>query len=156
MADGVKVSVRGKDELFAKLKRLAPQAQKELEVSNGKKAHEMVSLARGFVPVKTGKLRDSIEATPPGGTPPDYSQGSRTVPEGAFMVTAGNAKVRYAHLVEFGSRPHINEGQFAGTQNPGAPAQPFFFPAYRLIRKAMRSAASRAITKSIKSVAGSR
>ena len=58
MADGVKVSVRGKDELFAKLKRLAPEAQKELELSNGKKAQEMVSLARGFVPVRTDKLRD--------------------------------------------------------------------------------------------------
>lgn len=153
MTDGVKLTVRNKDRLFEKLRKLAPSADAELKVANGKAAEAMVGYAQGFVPVKSGALRDSIVATPPGGTPPDHSQGG-AVPEGAWMVTAGNSKVRYAHLVEFGTQPHVNAGEFAGTANPGVGPRPFFFPAYRLIRKTMKSRATRAIKKSIKAVTG--
>lgn len=146
----VTVTVRRKDELFAKLKKIAPSVEKALVVTNGKAADDMVTLARSFVPVRTGKLRDSIVATPPGGLPPVHSQGNQQVPAGAYAVTAGNDKVRYAHLVEFGTSPHTNQGTVPGTLNPGAPAQPYFFPAYRLIRKGMRNRATRAINQSIK------
>lgn len=153
MTGAVTVTVRNKDRLFAKLKKLAPTADIELIKANGQAAEEMVRLAQSFAPVRTGALRDSIVATPPGGTPPAHSQGAgQVVPEGAFMVTAGNDKVRYAGLVEFGTAPHVNAGIDPGTQNPGARRQPFFFPAYRLIRKTMRSRASRALTKSIKAI----
>lgn len=152
MADGVKVTVRNKDKLLAKLNALAPGIKAALTESNKEAADEMVRYARSFVPVKTGKLRDSIVATPPGGTVPGYSQGG-AVPEGAYAVSAGNSKVRYPHLVEYGTRPHINEGMFAGSSNPGAKRQPYFWPAYRLIRKSMRSRASRAINKAVKTVA---
>lgn len=148
------ITIRRKDELLAKLSRLAPAAKAALTEANAKTADEMVRLARSFVPVRTGRLRASIVATPPGGSPPAHSQGGvKQVPEGAYAVTAGNRRVRYAHLVEFGTRPHENAGERAGTHNPGAPAQPFFFPAYRLVRKAMKSKASRALNKSIKAVA---
>lgn len=153
MADGVTVTVRNKDRLFAKLRKLAPSADKELTKVNGAAAEEMASLARRLVPVKTGKLRESIVVTPPGGTPPAHSQGrGLTVPQGAYMVTAGGTKVRYAALVEFGTRPHVNAGEFAGSQNPGSPAQPYFFPAYRLVRKKQKARATRAINKSVKAV----
>jgi len=148
----VNVTVRRKDELFAKLKKLAPAVEKALVVSNGKAAVDMVTLARQFAPVRTGALRDSIVATAPGGLPPVHSQGARVVPPGAFMVTAGSDRVRYAHLVEFGTAPHVNQGMMPGTLNPGAPAQPYFFPAYRLIRKGMKNRATRAINQSIKAV----
>lgn len=154
MADGVKVTVRNKDRLFAKLRKLAPSAEAELNVANQQAAEAMVGYARELVPVHTGALRDSIVATPPGGIPPDHSQGNRIVPEGAWMVTAGNTKARYAHLVEFGTRPHISGGEFAGAKNPGTHARPFFWPSYRLIRKTMKSRAGRALKKSIKAVAG--
>jgi HK97 gp10 family phage protein len=154
LTDGVTVTVRGKDRLFAKLRKLAPSAAAELKVANEQAAVTMVGYARDFAPVKTGALRDSIVATPPGGLPPDHSQGNRMVPEGSWMVTAGNNKVRYAHLVEFGTHPHVNAGMFAGSQNPGMSAQPFFWPSYRLIRKSMKSRATRALKKSIKAVTG--
>jgi hypothetical protein len=67
------------------------------------------------------------------------------VPEGAFAVSAGNGKVRYAHLVEYGTKPHVNQGRFPGTQNPGARRQPFFWPAYRIVRKKMRARANKAL-----------
>jgi hypothetical protein len=153
MADGVKVTVRGKDRLFRKLKMLAPEAEKELTIANGESAREMVSNAQNFVPVRTGALRDSIVATPPGALPPIYSQGGdRDSAKTAWLVTAGNSKVRYGHLVEFGTQPHVNAGEMPGTQNPGAPAQPFFYPAHRLIRRRHKSKAGRALSRSIKKV----
>lgn len=153
MADGVRITFRNKDKLLAKLDRLAPGIAGAVKAVNGEAAAAMAGYARDFVPVRTGALRDSIVVTPPGGVPPGYSQGARVVPPGSYMVTAGNSKVRYAHLVEFGTAPHVNAGRFAGTQNPGARQQPFFWPSYRLIRKQMRSRAKRAVNRAVKAVA---
>ena len=150
MSDGAKITFRKKDKLLDSIRRLAPAAEKELTAAAQKSAGEMVSLARSFVPVKTGALRDSIVATPPGGSAPGYSQGGRLVPKGAYAITAGNAAVRYPHLVEYGTAAHLNAGQFAGSEHPGTSAQPFFWPAYRLTRKRHQSRASRALTKSVK------
>src|SRR5262245_49105408 len=71
----------------------------------------------------TGALIDSIVMTPAGQATPPYSQpgGAKIVPENAVMVTAGNKDVRYPHLVEYGTTK--------------TPAQPFFWPAFRLTRK---------------------
>lgn len=153
MFDFVRQTVRNKDRLFQKLRQVAPAAGAELTIANGEAAAQMVGHARAFAPVDKGDLRDSIVATPPGDTPPDHSQGVRTVPEGSWMVTAGNEKVRYPHFPEYGTAPHVNAGQFPGTQNPGIPRQPYFWPAYRIIRKGMRSRAAAAIRKAINKVA---
>lgn len=151
----VKVTVRNKDRLFRKLRDLAPEIQKELGEANAKSAHEMVAIAQSLVPVSTGKLRESIVATPPGELPPAYSQGGTNAQaSSSWMVSAGNSAVRYGHLVEFGARAHKAGGMFEGADHPGAPAQPFFFPAYRLIRKRMRARASRAINRAVKRIAG--
>ncbi len=144
-----------KNRLFKKLRELAPEADKFLEAAAGKSSAEMVQMARALVPVDTGKLRDSIVATPPGGHPPAYSQGTdlSVVPDGAWMVSAGNTGVRYPHLVEFGTKPHENAGEFAGTMHPGTKAQPYFFPSYRVTKKRHRARAGKAISQSIKKVA---
>lgn len=36
----------------------------------------------------------------------------------------------YSHLVEFGTKPHINGGKFAGSKHPGTRPQPFLRPAW--------------------------
>lgn len=86
----------------------------------------------------TGALIDSIEVTPPGHSTPPYSQpgGSRVAGETEVIVTAGNTDVRYAHLVEF------------GTAN--AEAQPFFWPAFRLLRKRLQNRINRTAKKAVK------
>lgn len=83
----------------------------------------------------SGDLIDSIVMTPAGQSTPPYSQpgGSKVVPENAVMVTAGNSKVRYPHLVEYGTAK--------------AAAQPFFWPAFRLTRKRITSRVKRAVGK---------
>lgn len=49
------------------------------------------------------------------------------------MVVGGDPKnpdYRLLHLLEFGTDPHLNAGQFAGTQHPGTDPQPFLTPAF--------------------------
>jgi HK97 gp10 family phage protein len=115
-------------------------------------ANQIAADAKRMVPVEHGDLQDSIEVTPGGSSTPSHSQpgGVTNVPENAVAVTAGNSKVRYGHLVEWGTAPHVNGGEFAGTQNPGTPARPFFFPAYRLNRKRAVARVRRAIGRAVK------
>ena len=142
---------RSKDRLLRKFADLAPEAQKNLEDAGGKSAREMAQMARSLVPVRTGALRESIAVTPPGGSPPRYSQGSLPrVPEGAWAISAGNERVRYAHLIEFGTEAHITGGRPAGTAHPGTRAQPFFWPSYRVMARRHKGRASRALSKAIK------
>ncbi len=86
----------------------------------------------------TGALIGSIAVTPPGHSTPPYSlpRGSRVADETEVFVTAGNSDVRYAHLVEFGTAK--------------AEAQPFFWPALRLLRKRLQTRIDRAGRKAVK------
>lgn len=86
----------------------------------------------------TGALIDSITVTTPGLSTPAYSQpgGSRVAGETEVIVTAGNSDVRYAHLVEYGTSE--------------AEAQPFFWPALRLLRKRLQNRINRAAKKAVK------
>ncbi|MBO9097644.1 MULTISPECIES: HK97-gp10 family putative phage morphogenesis protein [unclassified Rhizobium] len=86
----------------------------------------------------TGALINSIAITMPGHTTPAYSQpgGSRVAGETEVIVTAGDKEVRYAHLVEFGTAH--------------SEAQPFFWPAYRLLRKRLQDRINRAAKKAVK------
>ncbi|SOC92565.1 phage protein, HK97 gp10 family [Rhizobium sp. AN5] len=86
----------------------------------------------------TGALIDSIAVTMPGHSTPPYSQpgGSRIAGETEVIVTAGNSDVRYAHLVEYGTAE--------------ADAQPFFWPALRLLRARLQNRINRAAKKAVK------
>jgi HK97 gp10 family phage protein len=122
-------------------RRLAaiPTAVKEaVQPALQKSAAELVAMMKQLAPVETGHLRDSIVATPAGQSTPAYSQpgGSQIVPENAVMVTAGNSEVRYPHLVEY------------GTAN--APAQPYFWPSYRLLKKRLGNRVKRSVSKAVR------
>lgn len=86
----------------------------------------------------SGALIESITVTGPGESTPPYSQpgGARVVDELEVAITAGNAQVRYPHLVEHGTKK--------------ANAQPFFWPGFRLSRKRALARIKRAIGKAIK------
>lgn len=103
-----------------------------------KSGEELLDRMQALAPEDTGALRQSITATPPGGTTPAYSQpgGSRVVGENQVLVTAGNSEVRYPHLVEYGTAE--------------AHAQPFFWPAYRLTKKRIANRLKRAIGKAVR------
>ncbi|SCM70034.1 conserved hypothetical protein [uncultured Pleomorphomonas sp.] len=105
-------------------------------------ANRVADDMRVLAPLDTGKLRGSIAVTPGGHSTPPYSQpgGSTVAPEGGATITAGNSDVRYAHLVEYGTTK--------------TPAQPFFWAAYRLDKKAVVARFRREARKVIKETWG--
>lgn len=141
----------------AKLAKLPPGVQVAVKKANEQNADDMVGLAQRLVPRRTGALAASI-GKEAGGT--DLS----------VQVVAGNSEAFYARFVEFGTRSGTagetadfskkqtlergTEGQSRSRKvkrtHPGTPAQPFFFPAYRALRRSMKSKVTRASNKAIK------
>ncbi len=152
------VKIKGLDRLQIKLKKFPEAAEKLVRDAMEQGAQEIVNMMQNLVPVDSGELMESIGWT--WGNAPKYSQriGSVKSNDGKLTITiyAGNSKVRYAHLVEFGSAPHVNGGMFPGTFNPGAKAQPFFYVSWRAKRRSARARVSRAITKAAKQIAAER
>tara|TARA_Y100000815_G_scaffold232876_2_gene223896 strand:- start:121890 stop:122360 length:471 start_codon:yes stop_codon:yes gene_type:complete len=149
------VTIIGLDKLNRKLKTIPREAETAAKDAVVKGANEIAALQRSLVPVVDGDLQDSIHVTNPGESTPPYSQpgGQRTAKDLEAIVTAGNSKVRYAHLVEFGTAQHVNAGIFAGTKNPGTTARPFFWPGFRALRKRVKSRITRSINKAVREAA---
>lgn len=152
------MAVQGLDKLNRKLRRLPDVARAEIAKAMEKSAGEVVALAKTLAPTDSGALRASIGWT--WGDAPEGSmvlgsvrQSGKGAGNMAITIFAGNSDVFWARWVEWGTSPHTNAGLFAGSQHPGTPAQPFFFPAYRARRRSAKSRVSRAITKSAKRVA---
>lgn len=128
--------------LERKLKRLPDAATAEIRAAMEAVAEDIVRLARSLAPEEDGDLKRSIGWT--WGAPPRGSITLGKVARSALgkdltiTVYAGDEKAFYARWVEFGTAPHINGGQFAGTEHPGATAHPFFYPSYRASRKAAK------------------
>lgn len=105
-------------------------------------ANELADMMRRLAPddpdTSAPDLKSSIAVTAPGHTTPPYSQpgGSRVAGELEAIVTAGNSDVRYPHLQEYGTAHHA--------------AQPFFWPAVRLLQKRLKNRTKRAIAKAVR------
>jgi HK97 gp10 family phage protein len=91
---------------------------------------------------QTGDLIDSIEVTAPGGTTPKYAAGggSETLGPNMAAVTVGSPKVRYGHLIEFGTAH--------------SEAKPFLLAAFRLAKRKVEARIARAIGKAIRAMGG--
>ncbi|RMF11096.1 MAG: HK97 gp10 family phage protein [Alphaproteobacteria bacterium] len=135
----VRVRYARKERLARKLHALAPQAERELTEAALKGAREVVDAAKKFVPVRDGVLRDSGA----GVLLPETAQRQRVVAAAVFRAP-------HAHLVEFGTAERFHK---SGKSVGSAPAQPFLFPAYRIMKRRIKGRMSRAITKSLKAVA---
>lgn len=101
-------------------------------------AEEMAGTMRRIAPEESGDLVASIAVTGPGQSTPAYSQpgGSSVVPDNAAAITAGNSDVRYAHLVEYGTRRTA--------------AQPFFWPAFGFGRVAAVARIGAAVKRAVR------
>jgi HK97 gp10 family phage protein len=126
------------DRLKKRLEAIPKEVRKAVEPALIKSGEELKDRMQHLAPVDSGALRDSITVTPPGQSAPPYSQpgGSRTAKEIEVLVTVGNTDVRYPHLVEYGTIQ--------------APAQPFFWPAYRLSKARIQRRIKRAIGKAVR------
>ncbi|MBP1856858.1 HK97-gp10 family putative phage morphogenesis protein [Rhizobium herbae] len=128
---------------FQKRMRAIPIAVREaVEPALVKSGDELAAVMKQLAPEAQGDLKGSITVTAPGQRTPAYSQpgGSRTAQENEVLVTAGNSKVRYAHLQEYGTAH--------------AHAQPFFWPAVRLTKKRITNRIKRAISKAVRNSKG--
>lgn len=107
-----------------------------------KSAREVADAVRALAPEDTGALKESVAVTGPREATPPYSQpgGKAVLAENEAAVTVGNTDVRYPHLVEHGTTK--------------APAQPFFWPAFRLTRKRAANRIKRAIAKAVRDSRG--
>ncbi len=114
------------------------EVRKAVQPALKKSGDELAATMKQLAPERTGALKDSIEVTTAGNSTPAYSQpgGAQVVPENAVLVTAGNTRVRYAHLVEYGT--------------PRAAPQPFFWPAFRLLKKRLEGRIKRAVSKAVR------
>lgn len=147
--------MQGRDRLLQKLKAIqgAPRAamRAALEVN----ARQMEEAAKRLAPVRTKALLNSIGHTfgdyaPANANVRGFGGATRGDPDLTVTVHAGDAQAFYAAMVEFGTRPHVLGGKFAGAQHPGSAPSPFFFPAYRATKKAMAARLRRAVRKAIK------
>jgi HK97 gp10 family phage protein len=158
-----------------KLKKLLPEVKAEIRKAIQDGAEAIVQGQKRLAPVDDGDLQMSI--TWRWGTDPrikyavmKFSGGIRNDPELTAIISAGNTRVRYAHIIEFGAQKHVIkpkntqgslyiEGKWLApgrsVDHPGVKATPFFYPVYRAHRKAVRGKISRAINKAAKRVANS-
>ena len=132
------MSSNGLAETLAAMRRAKEAARAAVMPELEQSARDLTVTMRVLAPRDTGALEDSIEVTYPGQSTPPYSQpgGSRVAGETEVLITAGNADVRYAHLVEYGTFE--------------TDAQPFFWPAWRLSRKKIRDRIARRFRKELK------
>lgn len=126
------------DRLRKRLDAIPKTVREAVAPALNRSGDELAGRMKQIVPVESGDLRQSIEVTPGGSSTPPYSQpgGSMIVPENAVAVTVGNSKVRYGHLVEYGTLH--------------AHAQPFFWVSVRLLRKRITNRVKRSISKAVK------
>ena len=140
----VSLDVQGFADVEKALDNLSKSAGKGvLRRSLKKAAQPTADLAASLAPRKTGNLAKSIIV----GTKLDGRQAkihkkmfkddksAVTIFVGPSYLLGANG--RHGHLVEFGTAPHINGGQFAGSQHPGTAAQPFMRPAWEQDKMAM-------------------
>jgi HK97 gp10 family phage protein len=168
------VKFRGVDKLKRKLRTIPQIAREEIHGALQQSAAEMVATAKSFAPVKSGDLSNSI-----GYTFGKYTQENSNVrgvgvtgtklndPDLTVTIHAGDAKALYAAFVEFGTASHTIKPRRPGgllnvfgrmitkVEHPGATARPFFFPAWRLVKKKAKGRVSRATSKAAKKVAAS-
>ncbi len=148
-----------RENLLRKMAAMPSAVRSAIKQALAQGADEITDEMERLAPKRTGKLRKSITQTWGGGKV-RYSSLAGTAgeagdPDLSVRISAGNGEVRYAHLVEFGTAPHLNGGTFAGSRHPGTSPQPFFFPAYRANRRRVKSRISRATTKAVKQLASS-
>lgn len=147
--------VEGADELRKKLLALPEAFARLASPAIWTGAGEMVDTAKRYAPVEEGDLRDSIErhwtGTEDGLGAQGKDSASRQAMKGEFKLSAtvtagGTPEAGHAGWVEFGTSE--------GPGHVATPAQPFFFPAWRVIRKRVRNRINRAMREAIRQVAG--
>ncbi|MBS9475538.1 HK97 gp10 family phage protein [Ancylobacter sp. VKM B-3255] len=121
--------------LQRRLMAIPEAVKRELRPTLEKSADEVVTMARRLAPVDDGTLRASIRREPG-----DHDLEVRVEAGGE----ATTREVRRGSGVDYDYALAVEYGTI------DTPAQPFFWPAYRLSSKRIKSRAKRAISKAVK------
>ncbi|CAM3091758.1 HK97-gp10 family putative phage morphogenesis protein [Paracoccus nototheniae] len=137
MARSARMHIDGLADLEKALGNLTKAVSKNvLRSSMREAAAPMVDMAKSLVPVDDGELRDSIiiggllnksQKSKHRKLTKDERSSIELFVGPSYKLGAGG---RHGHLVEFGTSPHLNSGQFKGTKHPGTAPQPFMRPTY--------------------------
>lgn len=146
--------------MLRRMRSMPKVARAEFRKALEKSSDEMSDTAKRFAPVDDGDLKKSIGRTfgnyrPDNANVRGVAVSGRGDPDLTVTVHAGDEKAWYAALVEFGTQPHEQPNNpFNGGRHPGSAPHPYFFPAYRLLRKRARSRLATANRKAVKAAAG--
>lgn len=137
MANSVRLKINGLSDLDKAMDNLSKSVSRNVMRTALKKAAQpMADKAKELVPVKTGTLRDSIKVGSLLNKNQKKLQRKLTADErSSIELFVGPSYLRgdggrHGHLVEFGTAPHMNGGEFKGTQHPGTAPHPFMRPAF--------------------------
>lgn len=150
-----RVQIAGMPRLIRKLKVLPDAARAEIRIAMAREADAVVAMMKRLAPVDEGDLQKSIGWVW-GNRAPRGAMAIATVGKGDLAITifAGGGGAYWARFVEFGTAAHIAGGKFAGAEIPAIPAQPFFYPSWRAMRKSVRRALRTASRNAARKVAG--
>lgn len=124
--------VQGVESLNRRFREMIPEAKEAFRKSMRQGAEEIVAAQKALAPEADGALKASIRFVMDNtGRDSKGDEGLRI-----YIIAGGTGGVDYARDVEFGT---VN-----------AAAQPFFFPAYRLKIKRVRSRIGRTVGKAIR------
>jgi len=150
------MTIKGLSSLNRKLAKLPIVARQMIRQQMEKTAEQIVAMMQSLVPVAEMVLYESIGWTwgrAPKGSMVVASVDSTGDDRMTITIYAGSRDAYYAKWVEFGTAKHENGGIFAGSENPGTKAQPFFYVSWRANKRRARSAVARSVTASAKKVA---
>lgn len=143
-----KVYLKGLPSLKRKLIRLKEDTMPTVRPAMEQAAEMIAATMRTLVPVEDGDLRKAIGWTW-GDAPKGSISFSHTVAGNKITIFAGNDDAFYARFVEFGTAPHAimsggktrfaKKGGSRVVQHPGGRARPFFYPAYRMHKKQVKT-----------------
>lgn len=159
--------VEGLARLTRKLRQKIPEHVERATVAAMETgAEELVSLMRSLAPKQSGDLARSIGWTwgeaPKGAMALGKMRGRGGKGKKYITIYAGGGDAYYARFIEFGTQPHTIKAKNSPAlhlhgdifveevSHPGSSAQPFFYPAYRALRRRVRGRITRQMRKAIR------
>lgn len=133
----VKLTVAGLPELQRRLQKTVPAAiREEMGKAMVRGADRVVRDAAALVPTHSGKLKSTIRRTEPRVSDKDGKLYVAIMAGGSSTEVGESGNFQLARIIEYGAQ--------------GRPAEPYFMPAWRRHKRAIRAGIKRAIDKAVK------
>lgn len=146
----MKAKVLGRAALEAKLNSLVPRAREATAKAKLEVAQEAAHQIALAAPRKKGDYARSIKG--------ERLDGAYTFTDSYAQTKDVDATGIFANWIwrflEFGTAPHKNKGQFAGTDHPGTVPQPHIFPTWRAYRPRALRKVRNALNKAVREAMG--